>query len=91
MMSIYPKGPWQIRRADNFDYLIQSEKCQIAVVGRKADADLIAAAPELLEALKLLISGFDENKFGNIELQNRKATGISKGLEAIAKAEGKLK
>lgn len=86
-MTKHTKGPWQVRRADNFDYTVQSEECQIAIAGRKGDARLIAVAPELLEALKLLISGFDEKIYTHAELQNRKAAGIAKGLAAIAKIE----
>lgn len=49
-----------------------------------ANARLIAAAPDLLEALKDIISKFDEM---NIE-KNFESRRIFKAKQAIAKAEG---
>lgn len=57
----------------------------IAVAYRKEDAPLIAAAPELLEALQLLTDGIgrqDEFKSYSIE------DGLAKARIAIAKVEG---
>lgn len=51
-MSKHTKGPWQVRRKDQI-YIIESQKSYLAETILKADARLIAAAPELLEALKL--------------------------------------
>lgn len=67
-----------VRRGDLVSSEIQDLQC-----GNIADANLISAAPELLEALEALIDGFDgeEIRFTYQDICN--------GLEAIKKAKGK--
>ena len=63
----YTKGEWQIKSTDFDDYVIWAEHCmpdediEICIIQQntkkmmKANAHLIAAAPEMYEALKLLL------------------------------------
>ena len=48
-----------------------------------ANAHLIAAAPDLLNALKVLVA------LGSLELPHQRDTAINAALAAIAKAEGR--
>ena len=57
MSTQHTPGPWVIRKNDAYEeYWVQLEHYTVgpaSIVFSKADADLIAAAPELLEALQL--------------------------------------
>lgn len=74
----HTKGPWQVRKNDYY-YLVESEGYLIAQNERKADALLIAAAPELLEALKLAYDNLRRDAPDSVLIPINKA---------IAKAEG---
>lgn len=88
-MSYYTKGPWLLEKNlinGNVDivsedrYFIISTTIDSDIIGEridKANAKLIAAAPDLLEALKEII-----------ELTDRKHTAWYKAKAAIAKAVG---
>ena len=55
-MTKHTPGPW--KRQDTADYaeiVTTDERFVVAMVARETDADLIAAAPELLEALTDLV------------------------------------
>lgn len=56
---------------------------------RKANARLIAAAPELLEALKLLDEAFCADDYGTKEGREKGRAALVATRAAIAKAEGK--
>lgn len=93
--SEFTPGPWKVSRAfqnNGPDYFVIStgkwKSPAIATCDNEADAKLIAAAPELLEALKeinedLLSLSADELK----PLGVRAA--LNRTFRAIAKAEGK--
>jgi hypothetical protein len=92
-MSILTPGPWEVvELVDGYDIRSPESRCRIATasdpeavwgaIGREEDALLIAAAPELLEALELLVSLIDAGEgTWTIEDQN-------KARAAIAKAKG---
>jgi hypothetical protein len=76
-------GPWE--RVDTPDYAEIHPKGErqwaIALVARAEDADLIAAAPDLLEALKALYAATPDNFGGPL------GDACMKARAAIAKAE----
>lgn len=77
-------GPWSVNHHYNW---IESENADKVVIGGSQgfgdnDANLIAAAPELLEALKLIISYHDD---GNCVLHKED---VSMAKAAIKKALG---
>jgi hypothetical protein len=63
-MSTHSPGPWSIANdADGWDNIVDADDRRIAEVdscsgGKDPDARLIAAAPELLEALELMLSQY---------------------------------
>ena len=77
-------GPW--KHDENWG-LIKYGKTEICALhsGNKANANLIASAPDLLEALRFLLADY-------IAIQGERLTGSSVPLEmaraAILKAEG---
>jgi hypothetical protein len=77
-MSKHTPGPWKIweqyiaRITDRHEVI-----CQWGSYSSEADARLIAAAPELLKALKVLVALYGED---SVSMGNARA--------AIAKAEG---
>lgn len=98
-MSKHTKGPWNIMTTPSGYRFIEhwptgtrvDDRIHVAEVEIREDAHLIAAAPDMYEALKMLISGFDESIYVDKELQKRKAKGIVLGIEALAKTEGRDK
>lgn len=91
-MSEFTAGPWRYEEEFPGSGYVVASRCNIAVAEnvwgadvnsiKEANARLIAAAPELLEATKLLLAALHEGHADWIE----KAT--SRGLAAVAKAEG---
>lgn len=75
-------GPWYESSTGNHQGLIASEATgeNVAVSYDKADAPLIAAAPELLEALEAFVQGESEGHGRNIAL--------ALARDAITKAGG---
>lgn len=95
-MSKYTPGPWHVaERDDDGDvlYTVEADNLPVAYIYRKAEreanARLIAAAPEMLEALKELTAWDLENLPGEVSLG---FSGIEKDIAlakaAIAKATG---
>jgi hypothetical protein len=96
-MSAYTPGPWKV---DDYadDPRIRSERYCIALVTggldgdekpeptRLANAHLIAAAPELLEAVRALLAASDHT----LPSEWRRDRPVSIAKAAIAKAEGRL-
>ena len=86
MKAKHTKSPWEVK--DQWGYIrIHSEDngvCRIDGIGsqEKANAHLIAAAPDLLDALKALMVTEDM-------LRNPKCKVMQSARLAIAKAEGK--
>lgn len=84
-MSGHTKGPWAVAEDDND--IVAADGTYITYYGggmnpieRREDAILIAAAPDLLEALEDLVR--------HQEVLGRHNTIIDKALSAIAKARG---
>jgi hypothetical protein len=81
-------GPWYEASMGNHQGLVVDEQtgANVAVVYDKANARLIASAPELLEALAVLVDHAQETypHFEDIRGQ----ADISKALSAISKAKG---
>ena len=86
MSTQHTPGPWVIRKNDAYEeYWVQLEHYTVgpaSIVFSKADADLIAAAPELLEALEDAAASLEDS--GKYE-----AAGMARA--AIAKATGETK
>lgn len=95
MEAKYTKGPWVLAEMDNRKLIyrffikgtngksitkIQRDNNQPVEVDR-ANAILISAAPELLEALQLLLYGWD-----NADLQHDVTSAFNKAREAVNKA-----
>ena len=60
-MTMHTKGPWKIYRKTSVEIEASPHRSYVAYAGTEANARLIAAAPELLEALEK-IAGFGTNQ-----------------------------
>ncbi len=99
-MSEHTPGPWEIsygkirpaRPIEGYTIgyapicIVRGDKRLHGNGVREANARLIAAAPELLEALKAVIDWLDD---GSILLSEVCAANVLQARAAIAKAEGK--
>jgi len=85
-MTKHTKGPWRWEKSRSLHHL-QGPRGSLGIsTGKELDANaaLIAAAPELLEALKGLIDcNLMRNLVGGYQFQ------IEQAEKAIAKAEGR--
>lgn len=99
-MSKHTKAPWWFSyNGPKHDAQVQAPNCDVAIAAdigmreqhaedeRKANGNLIAAAPELLQALRDLIDGPLGGLSGE-EFTQRSAL-LEAARAAIAKAEGK--
>lgn len=91
-------GPWEVSPLDGEKVRDHRNEVGIAVMSgyyrevdeRQANARLIAAAPDLLAALKELLELFDSNgtEFDTVqEWETVKSAAANKAAKAIAKAE----
>lgn len=83
MQTAHTPGPWRV--SPKGAYVMTHEKKNTAFVmeaNRSANASLIAAAPELLDALQTMLAAVDADRIPGIGLATDKARA------AIAKAEG---
>lgn len=95
----YTSGPWKIYTTNDSIVIESNKESQIAVLGKlnnaSADAKLIAAAPELLEALDWLVKNSPLQSFTDCEAENGnldKAYERAKQFRAlISKAQGESK
>lgn len=83
-------GPWTLEREKNIRLLVRTapDRCYAFHPDDEPNARLIAAAPELLEALKTLVSWlgafYDRGEqLGNLDMRH-----IARARAALAKAEG---
>lgn len=94
MSARFTPGPWQIlRSADNYPYQIADDTGDLvtrwgflikpASPMAEANAALIAAAPDLYEALRELFATLDPERPGS------PGSTLEKARAAIAKAEGR--
>ena len=90
-MNKHTPGPWKLRQTFNDDDC-SHEIDGIALVFRSeqanANARLIAAAPELLEALKLVVAYDEGNHIDGLEMMLAYSKALDAVRAAIAKAEG---
>lgn len=85
MKTTHTPGPWEIRWIESEDtprYFVGTRTHYAARAWSSEDARLIAAAPEMLEALKTAKQCLKENRGPSMDE-------FMKIQEAIAKAEGK--
>ena len=62
-MTERTQGPWRVRAVHTARAYIKAGKdTNVAEVGRLSDAALVAAAPDLLEALESLVSQDEANR-----------------------------
>jgi hypothetical protein len=96
-MMEHTPGPWEISRgAQNDPFSIEASACTVAHIkttprkwSPEANAHLIAAAPDLLEALEDLISaGAAVHHYLGQATGKIHADALQKARAAIAKAEG---
>ena len=90
----HTKGPWSIKdeskNLDLYRIIKPNGEHGLAIVNTKADANLIAAAPELLRELKSAI--FYIETYGSEVTSNFSAAGnLSAVKTVISKAEGNEK
>ena len=89
-MTAHTPGPWRVSDTDWVQgYRIQAvvsavDGDDIAQVTNVPDARLIAVAPEMLEALKIITYWYNKANRDGVVL----AQGIDKARAAIAKAKG---
>jgi hypothetical protein len=103
-MSKHTPGPWAAEEAGRSGYWISTkghpftivdsidDECRHGAINGDnagANARLIAAAPELLEALKLLDEAFCADDYGTKEGRAKGRAALVATRAAIAKAEGK--
>lgn len=97
-MSKHTKGPWEIHTAQNGRTIFQIGPCAPEEYAGSAwldvsmeDARLIAAAPELLEALERLVSDFESeihNEYDGTSMLSARLAECDYARAAIAKARG---
>ena len=94
-MSEFTPGPW--KRSDSSACIVDSESGEICQVDlyheferdvREANARLIAAAPELLEACKQLVAFIEEIPEDDVPVTNDEDEMMIKVHNAITKARG---
>ena len=92
-MSNHTPGPWEVvELVDGYDIRSPESRCRIATasdpkavwgaIGREEDACLIAAAPELLEALEQVVSFVDAGQgTWTVEEQQKARAAIARAKE----------
>ena len=88
----YTKGEWKVERSQGTfnDWIVDSDGKAIALMyteagNLKANAHLIAAAPDMYEALQAIRRAFVSGEFENARMLSG-----TLGHNAIRKAEGKV-
>ncbi len=82
-------GPWRMTELDSGIFTINSGHWGVAEVERPADARLIAAAPELLQALEELIAeAKNDIEYGDLNHHALETAGFDMAKAAIQKATG---
>ena len=95
-MSAHTPGPWWLCHVYGRSYAVhiaRRDKYHIGTVRGKDNAQLIAAAPDLLDALKALtywsdLGNFDDSGLSQREFDEQTAAGRAAAKAAIAKATG---
>lgn len=94
-------GPWSVLDEENRTYVIDAEDCTVAIIPmdrtpgntERADAALISAAPEMLEALDIALSALSDVNLASSNDAVRKSVYFahSKVSAVIEKAKGGVK
>lgn len=99
-MSKHTPGPWAVvELVDGYDIRCPESRCRIVTasdpeavwgaIGREEDACLIAAAPELLEALELALGSYNRLLLSDPPKDAWVFNGVeAKARAALAKAKG---
>ena len=101
----HTKGPWRVKRHKHSGFIIDGATLpdkiiplafveakagyDIGIKEDKANAHLIAAAPELLEACNTILNRFGGHVRDYEEMTAGQKLAIERTVEAIRKAEGK--
>ena len=91
-MNYTKKGEWILKQHGITSKILSGDYVVAEGIFNKANAHLIAAAPEMYEALKAVLEGssLDPSNPGRIwERQTPSSKAILKAFEALAKTEGK--
>lgn len=80
----YTKGEWKTYKNALGQWAVSTDNEPIAQVGRHYNAQLIAAAPDLYEALRTIVEALHAN-----EIARAVRVAESNGVSELAKAEGK--
>ena len=90
----HTSGPWSIRQVESAFMIVHESECAVICTTNdwdekfkdeeQANARLIAAAPELLEALGKLVGFFD----GSVSIKYVANYALPDAITAIAKAKG---
>ena len=93
-MSAYTPGPWQYLRSPSGPIRVgPSHNCTVAVApfpptgDQEANARLIAAAPDLVEALDEMLREFGVDGHG-AEFEDGECMVVDRARAALARAEG---
>lgn len=85
-------GPWQVEARKGETWVCRSDSAVLARLGAakeiRANARLIAAAPELLEAVRALMSDIEQGADPSDKQCQRVSGSWGKALAAIARATG---
>lgn len=94
-MSTHTPGPWKVldyfapQSLDQvkmqYAVLVEAKPSWLCYAFHEGDARLMAAAPDLLEAMQLMVARFEPNAWAN-ELKPKEVLDIARA--AIAKATG---
>jgi hypothetical protein len=101
--AMHTKGPWKINNnighKGELGIIADTAPCIIAIMGNQkvwpaeaeANAHLIAAAPDLLEACKALLEEFNSRTalIETCDMTDDELVAIQKAEQAIAKTEGR--
>lgn len=88
--TVYSPGPWHAEVRSNRRVIASQYETICTDVKDSNAADLIAAAPDLLEALRVLTAALQSCRIGMTDKIARKLAGemVEQGRAAIAKATG---
>ena len=96
-MSAHTKGPWQVfcrssdgepKRDDFLGYDIEGPpQAQRGQFARRADAYMAAAAPDLYDACKAVVEGYEQATWGG-DFESFTDVALRMAKIAIGKAEG---
>lgn len=86
MIKGHTPGPWQVREtpeSSNQSFVVQVGRCRVSVSTDNdlADATLIAAAPDLLEALRKMLDRYAEDEWLDSPIDAEARAAIAKAVQ----------